>query len=52
MWRFRLGSSTQDMRSCWICSSTCIEAIWFEVVFSGNSRKHSTNRRALTSNPN
>ncbi|MBA0607221.1 hypothetical protein Godav_019558 [Gossypium davidsonii] len=27
MWRLRLDPSTRDMRSCWICPSTCIETI-------------------------
>ncbi|MBA0659988.1 hypothetical protein Goklo_012059 [Gossypium klotzschianum] len=27
MWRVRVGPSTWDMGSCWICHSTCIEAV-------------------------
>ncbi|MBA0687509.1 hypothetical protein Goari_015039 [Gossypium aridum] len=27
MWRFQLGSSTRDMDSHWICTSTCIVAV-------------------------
>ncbi|MBA0609460.1 hypothetical protein Godav_021505 [Gossypium davidsonii] len=38
MWRFRLGSSTWDMRGYWIRPFTCIKTIQVEAVYTSNTR--------------